>query len=66
MTNGPSDTPVPVPAVVYVRMSTEKEQSSHSSQMDVIREYASRRGMQIIEECSDEGNDAPNIGPDLP
>ena len=34
-------------AVAYVRMSTEHQQYSTSNQMDVIREYAKRRGMQI-------------------
>ena len=34
-------------AAAYVRMSTEHQQYSTSNQMDVIREYAKRRGMQI-------------------
>ena len=33
-------------AAVYVRMSTEHQQYSTSNQMDVIREYAKRRGLQ--------------------
>ena len=32
----------------YVRMSTEHQQYSTSNQMDVIRDYASRRGMEIV------------------
>jgi DNA invertase Pin-like site-specific DNA recombinase len=41
-------------AAVYVRMSTEHQQYSTSNQMDVIREYAKHRGLQIIREYSDE------------
>ena len=35
----------PANAAVYVRMSTEHQQYSTSNQMDVIRDYAKRRGM---------------------
>ncbi|MCI0748839.1 MAG: recombinase family protein [Verrucomicrobia subdivision 3 bacterium] len=48
-------------AAAYVRMSTEHQQYSTSNQMDVIREYAKRRGMQIIKEYSDEGKSGLNI-----
>ena len=42
----PGDTPPePIFAAAYVRMSTEHQQYSTSNQMDVIREYAKRRGM---------------------
>ena len=51
----------PILAAVYVRMSTEHQQYSTSNQMDVIREYAKRRGMQIIKEYSDEGKSGLNI-----
>jgi len=42
-------------AAAYVRISTEHQQYSTSNQMDVIREYAKRRGLQIVREYSDEG-----------
>ncbi len=50
-----------VPAAVYVRMSTEHQQYSTSNQMDAIRDYAKRRGMQIIKEYSDEGKSGLSI-----
>src|SRR5437773_3135642 len=53
--------PSVVPAAVYVRMSTEHQQYSTSNQMDVILEYAKRRGMQIVKEYSDEGKSGLNI-----
>ena len=37
-------------AAAYVRMSTEHQQYSTSNQMDVIREYAKRRGLEIVKE----------------
>jgi DNA invertase Pin-like site-specific DNA recombinase len=48
-------------AAVYVRMSTEHQQYSTSNQMDVIREYAKRRGWEIVKEYSDEGKSGLNI-----
>jgi DNA invertase Pin-like site-specific DNA recombinase len=48
-------------AAAYVRMSTEHQQYSTSNQMDVIREYAKRRGMEIVKEYSDEGKSGLNI-----
>ncbi len=48
-------------AAAYVRMSTEHQQYSTSNQMDVIREYAKRRGLQIVREYSDEGKSGLNI-----
>ena len=41
-------------AAPYVRMSTEHQQYSTSNQMDVIHEYAKRRGMEIVKMYSDE------------
>ena len=46
---------------VYVRMSTEHQQYSTSNQMDVIREYAKQRGLEIVKEYSDEGKSGLNI-----
>ncbi len=48
-------------AAAYVRMSTEHQQYSTSNQMDVIREYAQRRGMEIVTIYSDEGKSGLNI-----
>ncbi len=48
-------------AAAYVRMSTEHQQYSTSNQMDVIREYAKRRGLEIVKLYSDEGKSGLNI-----
>src|SRR6266581_8770700 len=48
-------------AAAYVRMSTEHQQYSTSNQMDVIREYAKRRELEIVKEYSDEGKSGLNI-----
>src|SRR5215813_11221745 len=48
-------------AAVYVRMSTEHQQYSTSNQMDVIREYARRRGLEIVKVYSDEGKSGLNL-----
>src|SRR5216684_3261443 len=48
-------------AAAYVRMSTEHQQYSTSNQMDVIREYAKRRGLEIVKEYSDEGKSGLSI-----
>src|SRR5208283_835664 len=53
--------PMPNVAAAYVRMSTEHQQYSTSNQMDVIREYAKRRGLEIVQEYSDEGKSGLNI-----
>jgi DNA invertase Pin-like site-specific DNA recombinase len=53
--------PVAVLAVAYVRMSTEHQQYSTSNQMDVIKEYALRRGMTIVKVYSDEGKSGLSI-----
>jgi DNA invertase Pin-like site-specific DNA recombinase len=42
-------------------MSTEHQQYSTSNQMDAIREYAKRRGLEIVKEYSDEGKSGLNI-----
>ncbi len=54
MSRGKPERP-PNSAAAYVRMSTEHQQYSTSNQMDVIREYAKRRGLEIVKEYSDEG-----------
>jgi len=48
-------------AAAYVRMSTEHQQYSTSNQMDAIREYAKRRGLEIVKDYSDEGKSGLNI-----
>ena len=48
-------------AAAYVRMSTEHQQYSTSNQMDVIREFAKRRGLEIVKLYSDEGKSGLNI-----
>ena len=48
-------------AAAYVRMSTEHQQYSTNNQMDVIQEYAQRRGMEIVRTYSDEGKSGLNI-----
>lgn len=50
-----------VRAAAYVRMSTEHQQYSTNNQMDMIREYAGRRGFEIIRVYSDEGKSGLNI-----
>jgi len=51
----------PTRTAAYVRMSTEHQQYSTSNQMDVIREYAKRRGLEIVKEYSDEGKSGLSI-----
>jgi len=60
MTNGDTESS-PMFAAAYVRMSTEHQQYSTSNQMDVVRDYASRRGLEIIKVYSDEGKSGLNI-----
>lgn len=48
-------------AAAYVRMSTEHQQYSTNNQMDVIREFATQRGMDIVKTYSDEGKSGLNI-----
>src|SRR5471030_199849 len=44
-----------IPVAAYVRMSTEHQQYSTENQLDRIKEYAARRGMQIVRVFADEG-----------
>lgn len=50
-----------IPAVQYVRMSTEHQQYSTSNQEDVIRDYATARGYRIVRTYADEGKSGLNI-----
>ncbi|WP_408089672.1 recombinase family protein [Rhodoplanes sp. SY1] len=56
------DASVATPAVAYVRMSTDHQKYSTENQLDVIRRYASARGLEIVIECvfkRHPGPDAP-------
>lgn len=57
-----SNSPIQFRAAEYVRMSTEHQQYSTENQGDKIREYAARRGIQIVRTYADEGKSGLNIG----
>jgi len=44
-----------IPVAAYVRMSTEHQQYSTENQLDRVKEYAARRGMEIVRVFADEG-----------
>ena len=48
-------------AAQYVRMSTEHQQYSTHNQADKIREYADRRGIEIVRTYADEGKSGLSI-----
>lgn len=48
-------------AAEYVRMSTEHQQYATENQADKIREYAERRGIQIVHTYADEGKSGLRI-----
>jgi DNA invertase Pin-like site-specific DNA recombinase len=48
-------------SAAYVRMSTDHQQYSTDNQMDVIREDARRRGLEIVKLFSDEGKSGLNF-----
>lgn len=50
-----------VRAAQYVRMSTEHQQYSTENQADVIREYATRRGFEIVRTYADDGKSGLRI-----
>jgi DNA invertase Pin-like site-specific DNA recombinase len=56
------DPPITMRAAEYVRMSTEHQQYSTENQGDKIREYAARRGIEIVRTYADEGKSGLNIG----
>lgn len=47
--------PILMRGVEYVRMSTEHQRYSTENQSDSIREYAAKRGIQIVRTYADEG-----------
>jgi DNA invertase Pin-like site-specific DNA recombinase len=51
----------PTRAAAYVRMSTEHQQYSTENQADIIREYAARRGYEIIRTFTDAGKSGLSI-----
>ena len=44
-----------IPAVAYVRMSTDHQKYSSENQLDIIRDYATARGLQILRVFEDAG-----------
>jgi len=59
--SSPPNEPAPLRAAEYVRMSTEHQQYSTQNQADKIREYAQRRGIQIVRTYADEGKSGLRI-----
>lgn len=55
---GASQSDPDVPAVAYVRMSTDHQKYSTENQLDVIRSYAAARGLQILRVFEDSGAQA--------
>ena len=53
--NAPASAQTALRAAEYVRMSTEHQQYSTHNQADKIREYAKRRGIEIVRTYADEG-----------
>ncbi len=52
---GAQPEPKPIRAAQYVRMSTEHQQYSTENQADVIREWAAKRGCEIVRTYADDG-----------
>jgi DNA invertase Pin-like site-specific DNA recombinase len=50
-----------LPAVAYVRMSTEHQQYSTANQFERVKDFAARRGMAIIRTYADEGKSGLNV-----
>jgi len=49
------------PAAQYIRMSTEHQQYSTENQADAIRQYAQKRGFEIVTTYADEGRSGLRI-----
>ena len=56
-----SAAPGVIPVAAYVRMSTEHQQYSTENQLDRIKEYAARRGMEIVQVFADAGKSGLSI-----
>ena len=52
---GDGDADDEIPAVAYVRMSTDHQKYSTENQLDVIRDYATARGLKILRVFEDSG-----------
>src|SRR6185369_3242661 len=48
-------------AAEYVRMSTEHQRYSTENQADAIRQYAARRGLEVVRTYADEGKSGLRI-----
>jgi len=65
--SGPAQLPLTVatgrltPVAAYVRMSTEHQQYSTENQLDRIKEFAARRGMEITRVFADEGKSGLSV-----
>lgn len=57
----PAASPTLLRAVEYVRMSTEHQQYSTENQADKIREYAAKRGIEIVRTYADAGKSGLRI-----
>lgn len=44
-------------AAIYARVSSERQEKEHTigSQLEALRTYAAKNGMEIVEEFTDEG-----------
>lgn len=58
---GGTDAPTLRRAAQYIRMSTEHQQYSTENQSDVIREYARKRGLEIVRTYEDAGKSGLRI-----
>ena len=61
MQPGNPSPPARTRAAQYCRMSTEHQQYSTANQGDVIRDYALRRGFEIVRTYADEGKSGLNV-----
>jgi DNA invertase Pin-like site-specific DNA recombinase len=50
-----------IPAAQYIRMSTEHQQYSTENQADTVRDYAARRGFEIVRTYADVGKSGLKI-----
>src|SRR5258708_13073410 len=59
--DGASPPPSPLRAAEYVRMSNEHQQFATENQRDKIKEYATRRSIEIVRTYADEGKSGLRI-----
>ncbi|PPQ40489.1 recombinase family protein [Rhodoblastus acidophilus] len=59
--SGDDDASAATPAVAYVRMSTDHQKYSTENQLDVIRRYATARGLRILRVYEDSGRSGLRI-----